>query len=191
MKRKDFLRLSGSLAVGTVTTAPAFLVSGCEPVPPVPRETVTEKDIALLNDIADAILPGKGEVPGAKAAKTGEYMFMMYSDMLKEDDKELMLNGLNRIDADAFELFKSDFGSLEKEKKEFLLKNYHNEAFAYGQQKAAGLPTDDHFYSLFRSLTLSGYFSSEIGSTKARIYNPVPGGFTGCIPLKPGQKPLG
>ncbi|MBC7000239.1 gluconate 2-dehydrogenase subunit 3 family protein [Cytophaga sp. FL35] len=191
MKRKDFLRLSGSLAVGTVTTAPAFLVSGCEPVPPVPRETVTEKDVPLLNDIADAILPGKDEVPGAKAAKTGEYMFMMYSDMLKEDDKELMLNGLNRIDADAFELFKSDFGSLEKEKKEFLLKNYHNEAFAYGQQKAAGLPTDDHFYSLYRSLTLSGYFSSEIGSTKARIYNPVPGGFTGCIPLKPGQKPLG
>lgn len=189
MKRKDFLRLSGSLAVGTVTTVPTLLVSGCEPVPPVPREKVTEKDIALLNDIADTILPGKGEVPGAKAAKTGEYMFMMYSDMLKEDDRTLMLTGLNQIETDAFELFKSDFGSLEKEKKEFLLNNYHNEAFAYGQQKAAGLHKEDHFYSLFRNLTLSGYFSSEIGSTKARVYNPVPGGFTGCIPLTPGQKP--
>lgn len=167
MKRKEFLRLSGSLAVGTVTTAPALLVSGCEPVPPVPREKVTEKDVPLLNDIADAILPGIGEVPGAKAAKTGgEYMFMMYSDMLKEDDKELMLTGLNRIDADAFELFKSEFSNLEKERKEFLLKNYHNEAFAHGQQKKAGLSSEDHFYSLFRGLTLSGYFSSEIGSTK-------------------------
>ena len=191
MKRKDFLRLSGSLAVGTVTTAPALLVSGCEPTPPVVRENITEKDIPLLNEVAETILPATQDVPGAKAAKTGDYIFMMYTDMLKDDDRDLLLTGINKLDADAFELFKNDFINLEKERKIFLLRNYHNEAFAYGQQKDAGLPTDKHFYGLLRSLTLSGYFSSEIGSTKARIYNPVPGGFKGCIPLKQGQKPLG
>ncbi|HAK76772.1 MAG TPA: twin-arginine translocation pathway signal, partial [Runella sp.] len=39
-----------------------------------------------------------------------------------------------------------------------------------------------------KELTVTGYFTSEIGATKALEYLPIPGRFEGCVPLKPGQK---
>ena len=189
MKRKDFLRLSGSLAIGSVTTAPVLLNSSCTPRPPELRTEMTEKDIALLNDIGETILPSTEDVPGAKAAKIGDYIFMMYSDMMKEDDKLLLVDGFHRVDTDSYELFKNDFVNLEKDKKEFLIQGYQNEALVTGQQKSAGLKTEDHFFNLIKGLTLSGYFSSEVGMTQARVYVPIPGKFIGCVPLKDGQKP--
>ena len=41
---------------------------------------------------------------------------------------------------------------------------------------------------LLRELTLLGYFTSEIGATQALAYDAVPGGYRGCLDLKPGQK---
>ena len=41
---------------------------------------------------------------------------------------------------------------------------------------------------LLRELTLLGYFTSEIGATQAMAYEAVPGGYRGCVDLKPGQK---
>jgi hypothetical protein len=39
-----------------------------------------------------------------------------------------------------------------------------------------------------RELTVVGYFTSEIGATKALAYLPIPGRFEGDIALEPGQK---
>jgi hypothetical protein len=41
---------------------------------------------------------------------------------------------------------------------------------------------------LLQELTILGYFTSEIGATRALAYDPVPGGYRGCVPLGPGQK---
>ena len=39
-----------------------------------------------------------------------------------------------------------------------------------------------------RVMTTAGYFSSEIGATKALEYVPIPGRFEGAVPMKAGQK---
>jgi hypothetical protein len=41
---------------------------------------------------------------------------------------------------------------------------------------------------LLKQLTVAGYFTSEIGATKALAYLPVPGKFQGETRLQPGQK---
>ena len=41
---------------------------------------------------------------------------------------------------------------------------------------------------LLRELTVLGYFTSEVGATQALAYEAVPGGYRGCVDLKPGQK---
>ena len=41
---------------------------------------------------------------------------------------------------------------------------------------------------MLKELTVLGYFSSEIGATQALAYDKVPGGYWGCLDLKPGQK---
>ncbi len=40
-----------------------------------------------------------------------------------------------------------------------------------------------------KALTISGYFSSEIGMTQARNYLPLPRKFEVCISYQPGHKP--
>ena len=47
---------------------------------------------------------------------------------------------------------------------------------------------DKPFFQRMKELTVTGYFTSEIGATKALEYLPIPGKFEGCIPLKPNQK---
>jgi len=47
---------------------------------------------------------------------------------------------------------------------------------------------DSAAFKLLKDLTLLGYFTSEIGCTRALAYEAVPGRYRGCIPLQPGQK---
>jgi hypothetical protein len=44
------------------------------------------------------------------------------------------------------------------------------------------------FFLRMRALTTAGYFSSEIGATKALEYVPIPSRFEGAVPIKAGQK---
>src|SRR3569832_1926625 len=46
----------------------------------------------------------------------------------------------------------------------------------------------NHYFRMIKELTLLGYFTSEVGCTKALRYVPVPGRFDGCIPYKKGDK---
>ena len=41
---------------------------------------------------------------------------------------------------------------------------------------------------MMKQLTLLGYFTSEVGATKALNHVDVPGHYEACVPLKPGQK---
>jgi glucoside 3-dehydrogenase (cytochrome c) hitch-hiker subunit len=50
------------------------------------------------------------------------------------------------------------------------------------------LPYDQSFFKILKDYTLTGYFLSEIGVTRALAYEKIPGGFQGDLPLQPGQK---
>jgi hypothetical protein len=50
------------------------------------------------------------------------------------------------------------------------------------------LEYDASFFKILKDYTLSGYFLSETGATRALAYERVPGGFQGDLPLAPGQK---
>ena len=47
---------------------------------------------------------------------------------------------------------------------------------------------DENFYFMFRDLTLTGYFTSEIGFTQQLHEEIIPGSFEGCAP-SPAQQP--
>ena len=44
------------------------------------------------------------------------------------------------------------------------------------------------FFKRLKELTVTGYFTSEIGATRALAYLPVPGRFAGDVPMEEGQK---
>jgi hypothetical protein len=57
---------------------------------------------------------------------------------------------------------------------------------AYSKTKKEKEP--NHYFKMVKELTLLGYFTSEVGCTKALRYLPVPGKFIGDYPYKKGDK---
>jgi hypothetical protein len=55
---------------------------------------------------------------------------------------------------------------------------------------ASAPPTDEpaHYFRMMKELTLLGYFTSEIGYTKAMRYVESPGRFDPDVPYAPGDK---
>jgi hypothetical protein len=39
------------------------------------------------------------------------------------------------------------------------------------------------FFLLAKEMTVLGFFTSEVGATQVLNYDPIPGGFQGCMPL--------
>ena len=174
MKRKTFLQ---RLAIGSggIAIIPSMsILTGCEYEPEV-RLVLSQSDVPLLNEIAETILPATNEFGGAKAAKVGEFLLTMYRDCMSPQEQQRIVNGINEIDKRASESFESSFTSADPSQKQTLLEEIQSEA-----KKA----TDEnpHFFPIMKNLVIRGYFTSEIGMTKARNYMFVPGSYEGCIP---------
>ena len=76
------------------------------------------------------------------------------------------------------------FISLTLKEREEIFKLFKAEAQA--QITAGASPS--HFFHLMYELTCLGYYTSEIGATKALRYVHIPSRYEACIPLQPGQK---
>ena len=83
---------------------------------------------------------------------------------------------------------------LEAEAKQQLAQMNTSKAAAKVENSQADLQMPDAkkrftpFFTMLKDLTLTGYFTSEIGCTQALEYVAVPGRYDGCITIKPGQK---
>ncbi|MFD0796153.1 gluconate 2-dehydrogenase subunit 3 family protein [Maribacter chungangensis] len=187
MKRKTFIhRLT--LGTGGLLAVPSLsLMQGCE-YRPTPRTTLSEADIPLLDEIGEAIIPTTADSPGAKAVNIGAYMLLMYQDCMPAEEQGIFLEGLNDLDARAAKTFSSAFESAKAEDKLALLQTLQVEAEAYYEEREGQEKIPPHYFQQLKSLTLSGYFTSEIGMTQAREYLPLPGKFEACIQYEKGTK---
>ena len=127
----------------------------------------------LLAEVADTIIPTT-DTPGAKAAGVELFIIRVMRDCYQREDQEKFYAGLAKLDADSRSARGKGFSQLDAAGKIDLLK----QASANNQA----------FFQLMKQLTVAGYFTSEIGATKALEYLPIPGRFEGDVPMKPGQK---
>ena len=59
--------------------------------------TFTAADVALLDEIAETILP-ETSTPGAKAAKTGAFMALMVTDVYTAPAQQVFRDGMRSVD---------------------------------------------------------------------------------------------
>jgi hypothetical protein len=178
MDRRLALRQTALLMGGTVVGAELFL-SGCNSEKPH-SFAFTKRELSLMDEIGETILPESDQSPGAKAAEIGHFMAKMVRDCYGTREQEIFRQGLKTIDLLAQESQGVDFLSLDFQHKTELLTQLDREA-------AKSVPGESvHFYSLLKQLTLLGYFTSEIGVTRALRYDPSPGDYKGCVPHKEG-----
>lgn len=186
MNRREAVQNIAVLLGGSIVGANAF-ITGCKNADSRKTgEKFTQEDIAYLDEIADTILPTTASSPGAKAARVGAFMNVMYTDCYEAKDQKTFREGMDKINEEARKDFDKNFMQLSPEQRTQLLVRLDGEQKEYQKNKK---PEDSsHYFRLMKELTLLGYFTSEIGFTKARRYSPVPGRFEGCIPYKKGDK---
>ncbi|GAB3547882.1 gluconate 2-dehydrogenase subunit 3 family protein [Spirosoma fluminis] len=160
---------------------------------------------ATVAELADTIIPTTS-TPGAKAAKVNEVIDIILKDCYKQDDQKRFIEGLaqtNKLSQDAYgkafvQLDPTQriaiVKQLEADAKQQRAKMAAQRAAAKVENSQADLQmpeakkTYTPFFTILKDLTLTGYFTSEIGATQALEYVAVPGRYDGCVPLKPGQK---
>ena len=208
MNRRDALMRVATLA-GATMTLPA-LADTLEAS--AARRALTGKPIfftadqdATVAELADTIIPTT-TTPGAKAAKVNEVIDIILKDCYKADDQQRFLDGLtqtNKLSQDGYgkafvqldptqriEIMKK----LQADAKDQLAQMAGKKTAAKVENSQADLQMPDAkkrytpFFTMLKDLTLTGYFTSEIGATQALEYVAVPGRYDGCVPLKPGQK---
>lgn len=160
---------------------------------------------ATIAELAETIIPTTS-TPGAKAAKVNEIIDVLMKDCYKADDQQRFIEGLtqtNKLSQDAYgkafvqldpmqriEIMKK----LEADDKQQRAKMAPAKSAARVENSQADLQMPDAkkrytpFYTILKDLTLTGYFTSEIGCTQALAYVKDPGRYDGCVTLKPGQK---
>jgi len=183
MDRREAVQYISLLLGGTVVGGNAFL-TGCKSN--TGKEgTFSEDDIAYLNEIANTILPDTS-TPGAKAAKVGEFMTVMINDSYEEKDQKIFHDGMDKLNEFSKKTYDNSFMKLNGQQRHDLLVQLDREQKDYMKNKKKEEPS--HYFRMMKELTLLGYFTSEIGCTKARRYVETPGKYDPCIPYNKGDK---
>jgi hypothetical protein len=139
----------------------------------------TPDDIALLDEVAETILP-ETSTPGARAAKVGAFMALMVTDTYTAADHRIFRAGMRQLAAGPEPFLRA--GAAARLAR---LEALDREQKAYMDGKADGKPA--HFFRMMKELALLGYFTSEIGYTRAMRYVEAPGRFDPCAPHAPGE----
>jgi hypothetical protein len=166
--RRAFLRgasvLMGSVALGDVISAFAA----------TPRRAAffSEAELNTLRTLVDTILPAT-DSPAASAADTHFFIDLAIPTCAPPAAQKTFRDALRELTAAGF----ADLSAADQ-------------VAALTARASRDLPLeyDQSFFKMLKDYTLTGYFLSETGATRALAYEAVPGGYWGDLPLAPGQK---
>ena len=190
-----------ALIMGGAVIGGDFFLSGCSTAtsdkekttvkaptasaPSTPKEVLTSEQAAYLNEVGDTILPAT-KTPGAKAANVGPFMAVMVRDCYKPEDQQTFLKGLTQLEAASQKMNGKGFLASTPAQRTALLTALDAEQKQYSKTKTIEAP--NHYFRMVKELTLLGFFTSEVGATKALRYLPVPGRYDGNVPYKKGDR---
>jgi hypothetical protein len=136
----------------------------------VPFRTLNARQRAVVTEIAEMIIPETG-TPGAKSVKVPEFIDLILTEWMSDDEKGAFLAGLEEIDS-------KGFAGLSREQKVELLT-----ALDAARREKAGA---GHTFGRLKSLTVYGYFTSqkvqrEVLKTQMIFMD----GYKGSVPFTP------
>jgi gluconate 2-dehydrogenase gamma chain len=164
-------------------------------------KALTPEQARVLDVVAELIMPAT-DTPGAREAGVPRFVDRAVADYCTPVEAQAIRDGLDRIEADARAAHGKPFVALTREQQTALLARYDAEgrgprtpASAVGRgetetglsnqpRSAVAPPKGPPFFPVLKDLVTVGYFTSEVGATKAVRYDPNPGAYRGCVPLK-------
>jgi len=192
MHRRDAIRtVSAGLALPTLgALAPDHLWAAARSIHDRIRCTqqdqgfliLTEHQNAVVTTLAELIIP-ETDTPGATAAQVNRFVDVMLAEWFDDDERAEFSRGLVELDARSANTFGTPFLELEEAQQVGLLRRLDDEVTALRQ---AEQPTQDHFFSRMKWLTLYGYYTSEVGATEELQQAIIPFRYEPCAPVRRG-----
>jgi hypothetical protein len=176
MNRREAVRRI-ALLMGGAMAGSRLILSG-QTAPAKEAAAFTDDDRALLDEIGETILPAT-DIPGAKATGIGAFMAMMVSECYSDKEHAQFREGMGKVNDGCMARYNKTFLASEPSERTALLDAI------YADERKSGKA---YYFTMMRDLTLLGYFSSEIGCTKAVRYVEVPGAYHGDVPYTKGER---
>ena len=180
--RREAIRRVSALFGGAALIGQSAWLAGCATGQ---RQLFSDTDVALLDEIADTILP-ETKTPGAKAAQVGAFIARMVQDTYDPREQAVFRDGLETMERESRTQNGGGFMASSAAQRLALLKRLDLEAIEYSRRPDSG--DRPHYFRMIKELTLLGYFTSEIGYTQAQRYVETPGRFEPCITYTVGDK---
>lgn len=144
---------------------------------------------ATVTALAELIIP-QTKTPGAKAACVNEFIDLILAEWSSDEEQKLFLTGLADLDTRTRALFGKNFVDASLLQQTEITRTLGEEmaqvtaalAAAPRGYRGSDPEPEGNFYFMFRDLTLTGYFTSEIGFTQQLHEEIIPGRFEGCTP---------
>ena len=196
MHRREALRIltAGSLLPALTPELFALYRQAQPPSGYTPR-TLNPQQNDTVVAMVDQIIP-ETDTPGAKAVRVNEFIDVILTEWANDEERRNFLNGLAEVDKTSNALFSKNFSAASPEQQLALLRSLDEAAAAIRSEKKdpppfwepAGrdLQFQDDFFTVFKRLTLHGYYTSEVGFTQELKLQIIPGSQHGCTDLGPG-----
>jgi gluconate 2-dehydrogenase gamma chain len=187
MNRRDALRL---LATGTALhLAPGSLLAAMREArklveTPAAPHTLNPHQYTTVKVMAELLLP-RTDTPGATDVGTAEFIDLMLTEWFDEHDRTRFLNGLSEVDLRTKSLFSRNLVDVPADQQAEIL-TWLGQRMTLAADPVQGRRGSSRgqykdFYSMFRSLTLTAYYTSEAGATGELHFQMVPGSYEGCV----------
>ncbi len=202
MERRELLKMIAAATGMAFVGGEVWAAGLTTPSVAVGKSLFSASDIALLDEIAETILP-KTSTPGAKDAGCGVQMAVQINDCYNATEQGWFVDGLKQLRARSQQDYKLDFMQLSKEQRHQLLVKLDAEAKARNAEiyasandstnsrKSSGTKAADstpHYFTLLKQLTLFVFFTSKVGATEVLRYSAIPGKYEGNLPYKKGDR---
>jgi hypothetical protein len=197
MNRRDALRMITAGAVLPALTPELFaFYRQAHPGSSYSLRTLSPHQNDTVVAMIDQILPAT-DTPGAKAVRVNEFIDVILTEWANDGERRNFLDGLADVDKQSNSLFAKDFAAAAPEQQLALLRSMDEAAAVarsrrkeerppYWEPEGRDTQMQDDFFTVFKNMTLHGYYTSEVGFTQELKLKIIPGAQHGCMPLGPG-----
>ena len=168
-------------------------------------QTLTSEQYRLTGALADVIIPPT-DTPGAREVGVPEFIDKLMTEWYPAEDRKRFTDGLADVDAFARAAHEKPFAELDAEEQAAVVAVLDREAYDYDtldldtgeaaaalqqgtdalqrvreDQLADNEPAELPFLRMMKELTVTGYYTSEVGATEELRVNPM-GAYRGDVP---------
>ena len=196
MHRREALRILAAGSVLPALTPELFaFYRHAQPASGYALRTLDAHSNDTVIAMIDQIIPAT-DTPGAKGARVNEFIDVILTEWANDGERRNFLEGLTDVDKQSNTLFSKDFAAASPEQQLTLLRSLDETAAVarsprkdrppFWEPEGRDTQMQDDFFTVFKKMTLHGYYTSEIGFSQELKLQIIPGAQHGCIKAAPG-----